>query len=152
MKISLISSLFIFLVSMSVLASNSVEKVFKDMSSIKEPFELRDPFLPPKIERVKKEKVSEKNSSGIYTNIPVLGNVMIRDVVITGVVIGDQRRAFLIDKKRPNQVFTIKEGMRLGVNRAEIKAIMPGGIILVEKVVNIYGDTEYLETVVPISR
>ena len=47
---------------------------------------------------------------------------------------------------------TVKEGMTLGPNDAEIKAILPGGIILAEKVVNIYGETEYLETVIPISK
>ena len=42
--------------------------------------------------------------------------------------------------------------MTLGSNEAEIKAILPGGLILAEKVVNIYGETEYLETVIPISK
>jgi hypothetical protein len=41
--------------------------------------------------------------------------------------------------------------MKLGPNNADIKAILPGGIILVEKVTNIYGEDEFLETVIPIS-
>ena len=50
------------------------------------------------------------------------------------------------------QVIIIKEGSKLGPDNAEVKAILPGGIILVEKIVNVYGQEEYLETVVPISR
>jgi type IV pilus assembly protein PilP len=122
------------------------------MSSIENPLELRDPFIAPRAGRAASKNTGTPKRDGIYTNIPVLGRVGLNEIVITGVIIGEERRAFLIDRKRPTQVFTIKEGMRLGRNNAEIKAIMPGGIILVEKVVNIYGDTEYLETVVPISK
>jgi type IV pilus assembly protein PilP len=40
--------------------------------------------------------------------------------------------------------------MKLGENNAELRAILPGGLILVEKNINIYGEEEYLETVIPI--
>ena len=48
--------------------------------------------------------------------------------------------------------YTVKEGDTLGENKAKLRAILPGGIILVEKTTNIYGQEEYLETVVPISK
>ena len=49
------------------------------------------------------------------------------------------------------EVFYIKEGMKLGSSGAEVKAILPGGIVLVEKIRNVYDQDEYLETVIPIS-
>jgi hypothetical protein len=33
----------------------------------------------------------------------------------------------------------------------DVKAILPGGIILVEKIRNVYDQDEYLETVLPVS-
>ena len=42
--------------------------------------------------------------------------------------------------------------MKIGEDGAELKAILPGGIIVVEKIVNVYGQEEYLETVIPISK
>ena len=49
-------------------------------------------------------------------------------------------------------VVILREGMKIGADQAELKAILPGGIILVEKITNVYGEEEYLETVIPISR
>ena len=49
-------------------------------------------------------------------------------------------------------IIILKEGMKIGEDGAELKAILPGGIILVEKIVNVYGQEEYLETVIPISK
>ena len=48
--------------------------------------------------------------------------------------------------------YYIKEGMRIGTNSAEVKAILPGGIVLVEKIRNVYDLDEYLETVIPVSK
>ena len=48
--------------------------------------------------------------------------------------------------------FILKEGMSLGKNKAELKAILPGGIVLVEKFKNVYDQDEYLETIIPVSR
>ena len=45
----------------------------------------------------------------------------------------------------------MREGMKLGLNNAEIKAILPGGIVLVEKIRNVYDEDEYLETILPVS-
>jgi hypothetical protein len=42
--------------------------------------------------------------------------------------------------------------MKLGANKATLRAILPGGLVLVEKNTNIYGEDEYLETVIPLSK
>jgi type IV pilus assembly protein PilP len=66
-------------------------------------------------------------------------------------MVGKERRALARVAGRPD-VLVLREGMKLGRDNAELKAILPGGIILVEKLVNVYGEEEYLETVIPISQ
>ena len=44
----------------------------------------------------------------------------------------------------------LKEGMTLGTQNAVVRAILPGGIVLVEKISNVYGQEEFFETVIPI--
>ena len=53
--------------------------------------------------------------------------------------------------KGSKDTFIIKEGMSLGLDNAIVKAIMPGGVVLVEKIKNVYDQFEYLETLLPIS-
>ena len=68
-------------------------------------------------------------------------------------LIGKERRAILkIINNEKLPAVIIKEGYRIGPDRVEVKAILPGGIILVEKMVNVYGQEEFLETVIPISK
>ena len=45
----------------------------------------------------------------------------------------------------------LKEGRTLGKNRAEVRAILPGGVVLVEKITNVYEQDEYIETIIPIT-
>ena len=128
-----------------------IEQVFEEMSEIEEPFSLRDPFQAPKLKKKAKRESTTPIRKGVFTNVPQLGQVSLDDIKITGVLIGPERRAF-VKTGKGNITYTLKEGMTLGTNNAEIKAILPGGVILVEKITNIYGDLEYLETVIPISK
>lgn len=161
-----VSFLFVFYLGSS--NSHAVEKnIFKGLTSIDKPFERRDPFKAPKL-RVYKAKVEGKISDGNYSNIPVLGDVKVSDIAVVGVIIGKERRAFVrlrsgSSGRGPSpggnqtqtlstNTYTVKEGQLIGENDAELKAILPGGLILVEKTTNIYGQEEYLETVIPISK
>ena len=127
--------------------------IFKDKTVIENPFELRDPFKAPLMRGNKKEGRQEKalQRDGIYTNIDPLGVVELDKLRIVGVMVGKERRA-LARLEGKTDIFVLKEGMRLGKDNAELKAIHPGGVILVEKLVNVYGEEEYLETVIPISQ
>ncbi len=127
--------------------------VFKNKTVIENPFELRDPFKAPLIKANKKEGRKEKSLSrdGIYTNIDPLGTITLDKLKIVGVMIGKERRALARLDGRED-IVVLREGMRLGADNAELKAIHPGGVILVEKLVNVYGEEEYLETVIPISQ
>lgn len=148
-KISL--SLLMLLLFTEISLSNDV---FEGKTSIENPFELRDPFVPPKIKSVQKKKITSKKADGVFDNrqrIDSVKSYKLDEISIVGVVIGKERRVS-IKLSKENDVFVLKEGDKLGQNKAEIKAILPGGIILVEKVSNIYGEDEYIETVIPISR
>ncbi len=133
--------------------SARLRDIFKNKTVIENPFELRDPFKAPLMRGNKKEGRIEKSlmRDGVYTNIGALGMVELNKMQIVGVMIGKERRALARIDGKPD-IFVLREGMRLGSDNAELKAIHPGGIILVEKLVNVYGEEEYLETVIPISQ
>jgi hypothetical protein len=128
---------------------------FKDKTRIANPFELRDPFKAPLIKNSnsKDESASSSLQNGIYTNLveKSLTGVSIQKIKVVGVLIGKERRA-MVQFDTDISVTILKEGMKLGPDNAELKAILPGGIVLVEKIVNVYGQEEFLETVIPISR
>ena len=143
-KIVLIS-IFIF----SVTSFGKIEDVFKGQTSIKDPFKLRDPFQTPKFKSKTQQKRKER-ARGILDNVKKLSQPDNLDTMsIVGVLIGKERRVIV---KVGADTFSLKEGDSYGRNGPEIKAILPGGVILVEKITNIYGENEFIETIVPISK
>ena len=130
-------------------ASAKIEDVFKGQTDIKEPFELRDPFQSPKF-KSKAQRKTKQRRSGILDNIEKLNEDFDTEkITVVGVLIGKNRRVIV---RSGDKNFTLKEGDTYGKNGPEIKAILPGGVILVEKITNIYGENEFIETVVPISK
>lgn len=127
---------------------------FRDKSKIDKPFELRDPFKVPvlKSDKSKSKPGFTMSGKGQYTNIEENTVSRIEDIRVVGVLIGRERRAMVSTGKDKGGIIILKEGMKIGDEGAELKAILPGGIILVEKMTNVYGQEEYLETVIPISK
>ena len=133
--------------------------LFKSKTYVKNPLDLRDPFKR-KINK-KKSQVQVKAQSqlnGIYTNINTsLENKTLESLRVTGVILGAERRAIVKvvgptgNSEADDNIYYLKEGMHVGENGAEVKAILPGGIVLVEKIRNVYDQDEYLETVIPVS-
>lgn len=128
---------------------------FKGKTAMEDPFALRDPFNQIEKEvRVISKKKYEETKKGSFTNLPGLGKfreIDLNELKVVGIVFGKKRRAFVrIGKDATNYV--LKEGIMIGKNGAELKAILPNGIILVEKILNVYGEEEYLETVIAITR
>ncbi len=146
----MIKTIFILMIFIANISFANIEKIFEGQTSIKKPFELRDPFQPPKFQTINQKKRSA-SSRGVWSNEKKLEEeVKIEDVKVTGVLIGVKRRVTLqvgTDKTS----YTLREGEPLGLNGPEVKAILPGGIILAEKISNIYGEPEFIETVIPIS-
>lgn len=144
--------LFVITVTISNLAFCIEYDFFKGQKTeIKDPFKLRDPFKKP-IVRGEKKLVStlpNKVSENTYSNIPSVSAVPVDQISVIGVMLGNNRRA-IIREKGKKETFIVKEGMALGVDKAMVKAILPGGIVLVEKIKNVYDQFEYLETLLPI--
>jgi hypothetical protein len=129
---------------------------FKDKTTIENPFELRDPFKAPQFrnEGPKKQGNYYTSGTGQYTNIGDggAGSLNIYEMKVVGVMIGKERRVLIKPNPSAKKIVILKEGMKVGQDQAELKAILPGGILLVEKIINVYGQEEYLETVIPISK
>lgn len=131
-------------------------KLFKSKTYLKNPLDLRDPFK----RRINKKRGSHSSNrtyeSGIYSNQgDKIEDKPIESIRIVGIMIGKERRAMAKisqgGRSLGDEVYFIKEGMKIGPNGAEVKAILPGGIVLVEKIRNVYDQDEYLETVIPVS-
>lgn len=135
--------------------AKKVNEFFKDKTKIENPYELRDPFRPPHFKGQKTEEVRKENffktADGTFTNLEQMKDLNVQDIKIVGVLIGKERRVLARVKDQKNIVI-LKEGMKFGQDNAELKAILPGGVVLVEKIINVYGQEEYLETVIPISK
>lgn len=135
----------------SIAAKSQRFNFFKGQKTfIKNPFKLRDPFKRPMFRKKRKsgELIKEKNK---YTNIGTIDGTELSKIKIVGVLIGKDRRAIAKIDGESDKTFILREGMKLGTNDAVIKAILPGGLVLVEKIRNVYEQDEYLETIIPIS-
>ena len=151
------SLLLVFIIIFSVGAAaapvDPLTNFFNDKTQIDKPFKLRDPFKAPqgKAEKGKQMEGYYVSGKGLYSNIKEEKISSLENLRVVGVLIGKERRAMVRTGEKGNIVI-LKEGMKIGEDEVELKAILPGGIILVEKIVNVYGQEEYLETVIPISR
>ena len=117
---------------------------------IKNALDIRDPFKRPVTKlSSKKQSISKYYRNGIYTNQNTIDGIPLDKIKIVGVMLGKSRRALAkVDGLKEN--FIVQEGQVLGLNGAEVKGILPGGIVLVEKIKNVYDEFEYLETLIPI--
>ena len=127
-----------------------LEDFFKGKSDLEKPFELRDPFQQPLAGQQERD---EGRSKGIilgneFTNIAPIATTSLDQIKIVGTIVGDNRKAIA---QIGSNNFILEEGMKLGTEGAELKAILPAGVVLVEKITNVYGQDEYLETIIPIS-
>lgn len=147
---------FIFLVNASVLFAQDYPFFRDQTTTIKDPFSLRDPFKKPRYSKKnsKSEAIEEKKYS--FKNIKSINKTPLSKIKIVGILLGRERRAIAKISKGANTLskesYILKEGMTLGEGDAILKAILPGGIVVVEKIKNIYDQEEFLETVIPVSR
>lgn len=153
---------FVFVVKVACADSEQFDFFQGKTTTIKNPFELRDPFkrYPFKRTASSSKKSITTATNGVYSNLPDIENIPLSQIKIVGVLLGTNRRALAkvisegggqgsegINKN----TYMLKEGMKLGLDGAELKAILPGGIVVVEKIRNVYDQDEYLETVIPVS-
>lgn len=143
--------IIMLLLIIPIASQAKLDEIFADRKDIIEkPFELRDPFQTPKFKSKDKERRQKEFNGKFERNVQKLDKqVSVENVEIVGVLIGKDRRVMI---KEGSEVYTLREGEQLGIGGPEIKAILAGGIILVEQIVNIYDEPEYIETVIPISQ
>ncbi len=134
----------------------NLSEFFKQKTKISNPLSLRDPFKSPvtRGSKTNNKKIIQSSGTTLYSNIAQRPpeTLNISELKVIGVLIGKERRVLVNSSDQSKEVIVLKEGMKLGQEGAELKAILPGGIVLVEKIVNVYGQEEFLETVIPISR
>ena len=152
--IVLVSLLLIF----ESIAAAGINNILKGTSiKIKDPLELRDPFKRERRRGLRQGRQTGRMMvNNNFNNLPSIESISLDEIRIVGVLLGEKRRAIarIIDADGNNSsqdTYIIKEGMRLGLNKAEVKAILPGGVVLVEKIRNVYDQDEYIETVIPIT-
>ena len=152
--------IFIFLCSSATFAQGSKKQnnggdfsFLNDKTSIRDPYKLRDPFK----RYIPRDKIKQRTKFGgkknQYSNLKKMGDVSLDEIAIVGVFIGPERRAMAKIRKGKSlgrDVFILKEGMSIGDENAEVKAILPGGIVIVEKITNVYNQSEYVETIIPV--
>ena len=157
--------LILFIGTFSVSAEDSSEEfnLFKSKTYVKNPLDLRDPFKRKINKKKSQVQVKAQNQlNGVYTDVnSTLENRNIENLRVIGVILGAERRAIVKvvsgagagagTEAADDNIYYLKEGMHVGENGAEVKAILPGGIVLVEKIRNVYDQDEYLETVIPVS-
>lgn len=138
-----------------------------DEDQVREALKLRDPFKRPAVTRSqRKSSLADGPKTNFTQNVPSIEGVPLRAIRIVGILLGEERRAIakivsgvsdnssaevLDNANLGEESYLLREGMRIGENNAEIKAILPGGIVLVEKIRNVYDQDEYLETIIPIT-
>jgi hypothetical protein len=126
---------------------------FKEQKTqIQNPFELRDPFKRPlsSTKSGRKKRLGGFVEGNSFSNLPTVDEIEVNKIKIVGVLLGKDRRA-LAKVEGINDTIVLKEGMKIGVDDAELKAILPGGIVLVEKIRNVYDQDEFLETIIPVT-
>lgn len=160
----MIGHLFLLLIIASLvsplLANSQTPDPFKDKTTIQNPLGLRDPFKRMITGKRKKQIKTIGNSSfkdGTFTNIPTIDTTSLDRIRIVGIMLGKERRALAKiasgqegQGQLSKETFILKEGMTLGQDGAILKAIFPGGIVVVEKIKNVYDQDEYLESILPL--
>ena len=142
---------FACLWDIQIFANDKYDFFKGEKTSIKNPFMMRDPFKRLRISGAagSKTRLGGLYKDGAYSNMPTIDGVPLENIKITGVMLGKNRRAIAkVDGSK--DTFILKEGMKLGLEDSILKAILPGGIVLVEKIQNVYDQYEYLETLIPI--
>lgn len=150
-KVNRLFLITFLLISSVCLAVDDMNDFFGGQkTSIKDPFNMRDPFKR-KFEAKSTKKIDNGpvQRGGIVTDISIIENADLDKIKIVGIFMGKERRAMATLGK--GNTFILREGMKLARGTAELKAIMPGGIAVVERLKNIYDQEEFIETIVPLS-
>ncbi len=113
---------------------------------------IRDPFKVKYKKRMGHKRARKEKFKG-FSNKLTTNHLKIDRLKVTGIFLGKDPRAVVkeIQGDGLSESVILKEGMKIGPDQVEVKAILPGGVVLVEKIINVYAEEEYLETILPLS-
>lgn len=113
---------------------------------------IRDPFKVIYKKKMGHKRARREKFTG-FSNRTTTDHLRIDRLRVTGIFLGKSPRALVkeVDGDKLSEAIIIKEGMKIGPDSVEVKAILPGGVVLVEKIINVYDEEEYLETILPLS-
>lgn len=131
----------------------SQTEVFEEVLNIENPYDLRDPFKSPELgggeDEVKKKTRFE---GGIFTNESPGNHIPLEKLVVHAIVYSKANKKALVKAKgeRSKKLYVLKEGMKIKRQDIVLKQILPKALLFVEEITNVYGQPEYVESVIPI--
>lgn len=140
----------------TLLFALNIIPVYAQSLDLKSKRNIRDPFKVKYKKRFGSKKARRERFSS-FSNRASSNNLRIDAIKVTGIFLGKNARAIVkqLNEKgeeiQGSQSVIIREGMKIGPDQVEVKAILPGGVVLVEKIINVYDEEEYLETILPLS-
>lgn len=134
----------------SAQVSRKMEGIFQGKTKISDPFSLRDPFKKPlpvvEVDTAKSGSTSQSFSASKES--VDLTRLNIKDLKLVGIIYGKERLALIKAGDSPGSI-VLKEGMKIGPDQIELKAVFPSGVVFVEKIINAYDEEEYVELIIP---
>jgi Tfp pilus assembly protein PilP len=103
------------------------------LSQNREVLQLRDPFREPEIQVEKEEILTD------------LEKYKVTDYQVVGVITGPKRIRAMI-KTPDGKTHMVGETMRLGLKKGVIRRITTESVIVREKVLNVFGEEEFVDT------
>jgi hypothetical protein len=104
-----------------------------------------------KVEILTEQKKNTVKKNNIYSNELSGSELTLNNLMIVGVALGKKNRA-IVKVKGKTETYMMTEGDLIGPDQIKLKAVLPSGVIFVEKSTNIYGTQEYFETVLPVTK
>jgi len=135
--------------------AHSQTDVFEEVLNLDNPYDLRDPFKSPDLgggEKVTKKKSRYEN--GILTNEIPGNHIPLEKLIVHAIVFSKTNKKALVREKgaRTKTLFALREGMKIKRQDIVLKQILPKALLFVEEITNVYGQPEYVESVIPISQ
>ncbi len=135
------------------ITSFSQTEVFEEILNLENPYDLRDPFKSPELgDGESKVKKKSRFEGGVFTNEIPGNHIPLEKLVVHAIVYSKTNKKALVKEKggRSKRMFVLREGMKIKRQDIVLKQILPKALLFVEEITNVYGQPEYVESVIPI--
>ncbi len=133
--------------------SFSQTQVFEEVLNLDNPYDLRDPFKSPELgDGESKTKKKSRFENGVFTNEIPGNHIPLEKLAVHAIVYTKTNKKALVKEKggRSKRLFVLREGMKIKRQEIVLKQILPKALLFVEEITNVYGQPEYVESVIPI--